>query len=252
MITLRTPFSFPRSKTHGANAHSVAVPRSHQCERRIHLAQRLASAASAQGAAATVAPSTEAALSTLRRAASQPGSVRPSEVLQALVSVEKAKLKPDEWLETLTAPGSCWRLVYTVPGKDVTAASKKQKGGNGGYFPLAACQKFDPSGFENGVFLGPVGHLTFKGGFQMDGRLLHFDVTTMYLGLGPWRLALPLKKEVALQQMDTKDFKKLPFFVYAYVGPDIIVARGRSGGVALWVRAEAEWLASSGAMRVYK
>ncbi|GIL93628.1 hypothetical protein Vretifemale_21030 [Volvox reticuliferus] len=252
MLTLRVPASFPRSNVHGANAHSHAVRRNHPCEHRIHLAQRLASAAATQGAAATVAPSTEAALNTLRCAASQPGSVRPSEVLQALVSVEKAKLKPDEWLATLTAPGACWRLVYTVPGKDVTAATKKQKGGMGGYFPLAACQKFDASGFENGVFLGPVGHLTFKGGFQMDGRLLHFDVTTMYLGLGPWRLALPLKKEVPLEQMDTKTFKKLPFFVYAYVGPDIIVARGRSGGVALWIRAEAEWLASSGAMQVYK
>ncbi|GLC68561.1 hypothetical protein PLESTF_000708900 [Pleodorina starrii] len=223
----------------------------HPLHRRVHLSPRLTAAAAAPGASAVAAPA-DAALATLRAAASIPGSVRPSEVLQALVAVEKAKLKSDDWLAALTAPGACWRLVYTVPGKDITAASKEQKGGSGGYFPLAACQKFDASGFENGVFLGPVGHLTFKGGFQMDGRLLHFDVATMYLGLGPWRLPVSLKKEVPLEEMDKKTFKALPFFVYAYVGPDIVVARGRSGGVALWGRADAEWMASTGAIRVYK
>ena len=40
--------------------------------------------------------------------------------------------------------------------------------------------------------------------------------------------------------------------MYAYVGEDIVVARGRSGGVALWGRADAAWLATSGAMQVYK
>ncbi|EFJ51665.1 hypothetical protein VOLCADRAFT_120424 [Volvox carteri f. nagariensis] len=233
-----------------AHTRSRAELRTQSIDRRVRLASRI-SAAAAPGAAATTAPA-EAALSTLRLAATSPGAVRPSEVLQALVVVEKAKLKADDWLATLTAPGTCWRLVYTVPGKDITAATKKQKGGAGGFFPLAACQKFDASGFENGVFLGPLGHLTFKGGFQMDGKLLHFDVATMYLGLGPWRLAVPLKKEVPLSDMDSKTFKKLPFFVYAYVGSDIVVARGRSGGVALWTRAGPQWLASSGAMQVYK
>ncbi len=38
----------------------------------------------------------------------------------------------------------------------------------------------------------------------MPQRVLHFDVVTMYLGLGPWRLAVPLKKEVPLQEMDKK------------------------------------------------
>ncbi len=30
-------------------------------------------------------------------------------------------------------------------------------------------QKFDAEGFENGVFLGPVGSLTVKGPFKMNG-----------------------------------------------------------------------------------
>ena len=133
-------------------------------------------------------------------------------------------------------------LLCPAAGKDITAASKKQKAGSGSYFPLAACQvgrrahhqrrwwvdgalppcqwamatagakarhhacvyamvarthmracvrgsvlkttirhgqlarrllrhpqKFDASGFENGVFLGPVASLTFKGPFLVTG-----------------------------------------------------------------------------------
>jgi hypothetical protein len=33
---------------------------------------------------------------------------------------------------------------------------------------------------------------------------------------------------------------------------DIIVARGRSGGLAVWTRATPEWLMSSGVAAVYK
>lgn len=44
------------------------------------------------------------------------------------------------------------------------AFNKGQKGGTGGYFPMIAAQKFGADDtFENGVFLGPVAHLTFKG-----------------------------------------------------------------------------------------
>ncbi|KAG2428205.1 hypothetical protein HXX76_011885 [Chlamydomonas incerta] len=169
-----------------------------------------------------------------------------------MVTVEKAKLKPEGWEANLTAPATRWRLVYTVSGKDLTAAAKKQKAGSGAYFPISACQKFDETGFENGVFFGPVANLTFKGPWQLDGKVCHFDVNTMYLGLGPWRLPIKLKDQTPLKQMATKEFKALPFFVYSYVGEDIVVARGRSGGVALWGRADADWLATSGAMRVYK
>ncbi len=48
------------------------------------------------------------------------------------------------------------------------------------------------------------------------------------------------------------DVKKLPFFLYAYVDKDIVVARGRSGGLALWQRADKDWEARSGVMAVYK
>ena len=49
-----------------------------------------------------------------------------------------------------------------------------------------------------------------------------------------------------------RELKALPFFIYAYVDEDIIVARGRSGGVALWQRADTKWQADSGVLQVYK
>jgi hypothetical protein len=46
--------------------------------------------------------------------------------------------------------------------------------------------------------------------------------------------------------------KALPFFLYAYVDENIIVGRGRGGGLALWVRPEKDWEAKSGVINVYK
>lgn len=46
--------------------------------------------------------------------------------------------------------------------------------------------------------------------------------------------------------------KATPFFLYAYLDEDFIVGRGRSGGLALWQRADPEWCAKAGVLQVYK
>lgn len=194
-------------------------------------------------------------MATLKKAAASPGSVPPASLLAAVVQLEKARLPPAGWNKTLAAPRRRWHLVYTVPGKDVTAASKGKKSGSGMYFPLTGCQKFEDGQFENGVFLGPAASLTFRGPCAMKegGRQMSFDVTTMHIGLGPWRWALPLKRDApALEARPPKDVKKLPFFLYAYVDNDIVVARGRSGGLAMWRSVGAEWQATAGVLQVYK
>lgn len=35
-----------------------------------------------------------------------------------------------------------------------------------------------------------------------------------------------------------RDRKKLPFFLYSYIDNDIVVGRGRGGGLAIWTRAD--------------
>jgi hypothetical protein len=36
------------------------------------------------------------------------------------------------------------------------------------------------------------------------GKQLSFDVHTMFIGLGPWRFSIPLKKSKPLSQVDSK------------------------------------------------
>lgn len=269
----------------------------------------------------------------IKRGVAAPGSVPPPALLQAMLEVEKARLPPDAWLETIQAPGARWRLVFTADAKNVAAASKKQPNKGGVFFPLTAAQKFDAArrNFENGVFLGNLASLTFDGPYAMSGRQLTFDVHRMNLGVGPWRWTVGVKKGPgSLAEVGDAERKKLPFFLYAYAdgewvewwwrrvcggvgvcvcvwvvgsgvegldgglqereGEDgcvcwrrcvwanaslrpslhktntqtpptpttatrldeIIVARGRSGGLAVWTRATPTWQMESGVAAVYK
>ncbi|KAF8062749.1 fkbM [Scenedesmus sp. PABB004] len=171
-----------------------------------------------------------------------------------MLELEAQKLPADGWQELLAAPGTHWRLVFTANEKQVAAAKKQQPSKGGLYFPIAACQKFDAAraDFENGVFLGPLASLTFNGPYAVRGRQLSFDVVAMNVRLGPWRFSWPIKKEPkAVADMDPAEAKKLPFFLYAYVDRDIVVGRGRSGGLAVWTRATQDWEARAGVLAVY-
>lgn len=155
----------------------------------------------------------------IKRGVAAPGSVPPPALLQAMLEVEKARLPPDAWLETIQAPGARWRLVFTADAKNVAAASKKQPNKGGVFFPLTAAQKFDAArrNFENGVFLGNLASLTFDGPYAMSGRQLTFDVHRMNLGVGPWRWTVGVKKGPgSLAEVGDAERKKLPFFLYAY------------------------------------
>jgi hypothetical protein len=72
--------------------------------------------------------------------------------------------------------------------------------------PVSTLQKFDGAkkDFENGVFLGPIAHLTFNGPYDMTGKQLWFDVVNMNIGLGPLKFSIPLKKDAkAVADMDS-------------------------------------------------
>lgn len=205
--------------------------------------------------AATATGAPPSAVDVIKHGVDKPGSVPPPALLSAMLELEKQRLNPDGWLDIIEAPRAKWRLVFTADSKQVQAAAKKQPSKGGIFFPLTAAQRFDASrkDFENGVFLGNVASLTFSGPYSMSGRQLSFDVHTMGVGLGPWRFAVPLKKDgKPLDQVPEGDRKKLPFFLYAYADEDIIVARGRSGGLAVWKRTTPEWEMESGVAQVYK
>ncbi|KAG5030289.1 hypothetical protein AAZX31_05G228600 [Glycine max] len=153
--------------------------------------------------------------------------VAAEEILSALSIIEKAKVDPSAFFETLggkESPGRTWMLIFT--------AEKQLKGGR--YFPLTAVQRFDAAAkrIENGIYLGPIGQLTFEGRLSWKKRILAFVFENIRIKVGPLQ---PL--EISLGKKEDKEpSTKDPFFIWFYVDEEIAVARGRSGGTAFWCR----------------
>ncbi|XP_010476968.1 PREDICTED: uncharacterized protein LOC104756140 [Camelina sativa] len=162
------------------------------------------------------------------KTAAKTRKVAADEILAAFSAIEKAKLDPSEFLETLggtESPGRTWMLIFT--------AEKKLEKGR--YFPLTAVQRFDAAGkrIENGVYLGPLGALTFEGRFSWKNRILAFIFEQIRIKIGPLDpLEISLGKKDAEEEPSNKD----PFFIWYYIDEEIAVARGRSGGTAFWCR----------------
>ncbi|KAG8388010.1 hypothetical protein BUALT_Bualt02G0080600 [Buddleja alternifolia] len=107
---------------------------------------------------------------------------------------------------------------------------------SGRYFPTTAVQRFDAAGktIENGVYLGPLGSLTFEGRFSWKKRILAFIFERMRIKIGPLNLF-----EINFKGKDEREpSNKDPFFIWFYIDEEIAVARGRSGGTAFWVRCQ--------------
>lgn len=183
----------------------------------------------------------EASVAVLK-AAAKTRKVPPTEVLAALRVVGKAKLDPSSFLTTIggspEAPGArTWMLIFTAASKGGGSVSLEEGAGGGSYFPITAVQKFDATAMtiENGVYLGPLGCLTFQGRMSWKKRILAFlfEIINIKLGsLGPSFKFNIERKEDQGRTPNTKD----AFFIWLYADEEIIVGKGRSGGVALWCR----------------
>lgn len=85
---------------------------------------------------------------------------------------------------------------------------------------------------ENGVYLGPLGCLTFEGRFSWKKRILAFIFENIRIKIGPIG---PLQVGLG-NDKDREPGTKDPFFIWFYIDEEIAVARGRSGGTAFWCR----------------
>ncbi|KAH0916335.1 hypothetical protein HID58_030781 [Brassica napus] len=155
------------------------------------------------------------------KTAAKTRKVAAEEILAAFSAIEKAKVDPSPFLETLggsESPGRTWMLIFT--------AEKKLKKGR--YFPLTAVQRFDAAGkrIENGVYLGPLGALTFEGKFSWKNRILAFIFEQIRIKIGPLD---PIKIGLGKKDAEEEPSNKDPFFIWFYVDEEIAVARGRSG-----------------------
>lgn len=94
---------------------------------------------------------------------------------------------------------------------------------------------------ENGVYLGPLGALAFEGRFSMKKRILAFlfDKLKIKIGSLPHFTINIGKKEDEGREPGNTD----PFFIFFYADDEIIVAKGRGGGLACWCRCRrvAKW-----------
>jgi hypothetical protein len=117
--------------------------------------------------------------------------------------------------------------------------------GGGKYFPLTAVQRWDAAAgeIENGIFLGHLAALLFKGPYSFSGKKLGFDFDTLVIKLGP-KFEFPLKSKI--DRASYKPTSKDPFFIFVYVDDDICVARGRGGGIAMWARTSPKWELENG------
>ncbi|KAL0464176.1 UNVERIFIED_CONTAM: hypothetical protein Slati_0305200 [Sesamum latifolium] len=145
--------------------------------------------------------------------------VPPEDILYAFSVIEKAKVDP---------------LLFLKLWAEPTHLDKKLNRGK--YFPITAVQRFDAAGkrIENGVYLGPLGNLTFEGRFSWKKRILAFIFECIRIKIGPLN---PF--EISFKGEDEREpSNKDPFFIWFYIDEEIAVARGRSGGTAFWVRCQ--------------
>lgn len=142
-----------------------------------------------------------------------------------------------------------WRLIFVTPKKKPTIF-------NSLYFPFRAHQTFsrfppDTSAsnasdsndveigeFDNGVFLlGSALYFRVIGPmrFASERNRLEFSVDRLKIKIGPFEW---VKDGLDMDGYSLKGRRvsKLPFFTFFSVRDDIAVARGRSGGLALYGR----------------
>lgn len=96
-------------------------------------------------------------------------------------------------------------------------------------YPGLSCQG---KRIENGVYLGPLGFLTFEGRLSWKNRILAFIFELIRVKIGPLNPLQISLGQKGNREPNTKD----PFFNWFYVDEEIAVARGKSGGTAFWCR----------------
>ncbi len=142
-----------------------------------------------------------------------------------------------------------WQLCFTAPNKPhIKAGIPVGKGFYTPYFvpaqisflPLeSALADGSIAQIGNQISLGPL-QFRLTGPVRYPGKknLLAFDFTQMQLSLGGRSL---LQKPFRSGKAGNTSFAetpiaKLPFFAFFLVTDELIAARGRGGGLALWVR----------------
>ncbi len=156
---------------------------------------------------------------------------------QQETKAERRQFSPEDLLGT-------WRLRFTAPKKPAYKAGKPQ--GSGFYMPGVAIATLcfsrdgdDRLTIQNQLQVGPT-KLRFTGPakFLPKKNLLAFDfVRIQVIAGGLTVVSLPLRSKAAKAgDFTATSVAKLPFFSFFAAEEGYVAARGRSGGLALWVK----------------
>lgn len=163
-------------------------------------------------------------------------------LVQPLLAVERQARHHARSLDPKALQGT-WRLVW-ITGTRRARTRLAPVLGAGRYIPrrISITLTYDWTGagtVANQVCLGPLA-LTLEGPAKLvpPRPILAFDFTQITLAVaGRPLVTRPLRGgPAATEGFYTQPVQGQAFFVYFWVTPEAIAARGRGGGLALWVR----------------
>ncbi|MBE9110129.1 hypothetical protein IQ273_11980 [Nodosilinea sp. LEGE 07298] len=168
--------------------------------------------------------------------------IEGKQVTAALLKAERQTKQQRGQIPTEALLGT-WRLRFTSPKKPAYKAGQPTR--SGFYMPRLAIATISFScddnqlTIQNQLQVGPT-RLRFTGPAKLlpKKNLLAFDFVRLQVLVGGLSLInLPLRSKAA-KAGDFADtlVAKLPFFAFFAAQTDYIAARGRSGGLALWVK----------------
>ncbi|WP_088893680.1 hypothetical protein [Leptolyngbya ohadii] len=194
---------------------------------------------------------------------SQPERPQPEKVVEALLQAELAAKQQRLQYSFDDLLGE-WRLCFTTGVRKRSSSSGRKQGirltkgfylpqwapAQIGFFaaPEAVTAGSGQGTIANQIQLGAV-RLRFTGAAKYLGKknLLAFDFsqiaidcfgkTIVQTGFRGGQTKAAQFEQIPFEQIP---IAKLPFFAFFSVTPDWVAARGRGGGLALWVRQDAE------------
>lgn len=189
----------------------------------------------------------ERAIATLAQAASavSSGGNRPAaqDLVAAMLAAESAARhrKAPFAFEDLLGQ---WRLCFA------TATRKARRRGvllgTGFYLPKFVPAQINFASDDPATNQGTISNQVTLGGlwlrftgpcrFQPNKNLLAFDFTEMAIGAGDRPLWQHTLRQESAEAFAARAIAKLPFFAFFQATPDFVAARGRGGGLAVWVR----------------
>lgn len=169
-----------------------------------------------------------------------------TEVVNALLEAEK-NTKKQHLSQDFSGLNGQWRLCFT------TGVKKQKQGGiklsQGFYLPrlIAATIGFNQTEISNQLkFLGFTLRFTGPLNYSSKRNLVYFDFLHLQIKLGNFGLFQgnvrggkeKLAEFSSSSPLPQKLLQTSPFFTFFAITPQWIAARGRGGGLALWVKEE--------------